>query len=259
MYQPPTAPQRIGGVLDDGFALFRASIKSTFLVAVAGGLLSAPLNRATQSAVVEGASAGGLATVLLMSLGVIAVTTIFMGAIVWMIDRIGQGGRPAIGEALNVGMRRLPALLVAGIIYGLALIVGLALLIVPGLFIGVALLFFYVAVVVERKGPIEGLQYSWQLVRGHWWRTAALVTIITIVLMILYILLGIVAGIVVALGTDFSLESGEMPWYIDFIVSPLIVGVVGPLGYALFMSVYRDLKLRREGGDIAERLAAAEA
>jgi hypothetical protein len=259
MYQPPTAPQRIGGVLDDGFALFRASIKSTFLLAVAGGMVSAPFNRLAQRAVVDEPNLGGIATAMLMGLAVTAITMLFMAAIVFMIDRIAKGATSSIAEAFSVALRRLPALLVSGIIYFLALVVGLVLLFVPGVFIGVALLFFYMAVIAERKGPIESLQYSWQLVRGNWWRTAALATIITIVIAILYLLLGVVAGVVVVLGTDISLESGEMPWFIDFVVGPLIVGVVGPLGYSLFMSVYRDLKLRREGGDIAARIAAAEA
>jgi len=51
----------------------------------------------------------------------------------------------------------------------------------------------------------------------------------------------------------------QLPWQIDFIVTPLISGVLTPLFYALLMAVYADSKLRNEGADIAERIAAAEA
>ncbi|MBN1240511.1 MAG: hypothetical protein JXB36_18555 [Gammaproteobacteria bacterium] len=259
MYRSPSAPQSIGGVLDAGFALFRESFKSVFFLAVAGGLVSAPANRILQAVVADGPGFTTYVNALLITAVMVVVTTLFMAVIVWLIDRIGGGERPAISQAFAAALRRVPALIGAGILYFLAVMVGTLLLLVPGIWVGVALLFFYMAIIVDGRGPIEGLGYSWQLVRGNWWRTAALVTIISIVLMILYLLLGIVVGVVVALGTDVSIETGELPWYIDFIATPLITGVVGPLGYALFMSVYRDLKLRREGGDIAERIAAAEA
>lgn len=244
MYQAPIAPQPIGGVLDGGFSLFRVAIAPVFVLAVAGALVSAPFNRAVQSIVANQPGLTGYVIVMLLVVGVLAVTTIFTGAVVSAIDRVAGGGRQSIPDALIVGLKRMPALLVSGVVYFLAVFVGMFLLIVPGIFVGIALLFFYMAVVVDDKGPIEALQYSWQLVRGNWWRTAALVLIILIVLLLLYFLLGIVAGIVIVLGTDYSIEAGESPWFVDYIVSPLIVGVVGPLGYALFMSVYRDLKLR---------------
>ena len=259
MYQAPTAPQSIGGVLDGGFALFRDSFRTVFLLAVAGGLISAPANRVMQSVASNGPGFATLAIVALVVVVLLALTLLFMAAIVRLIDRIGSGEQPSVPEAFRLAARCVPALILAGIIYSVAVMIGFVLLLVPGIWLGVALVFFYMAIILDGKGPIEGLRYSWQIVRGNWWRTAALLTIISIVLSVLYMLLAIVVGIVVALGTDVSLESGALPWYVDYIVTPLITGLVGPLGYALFMSVYRDLKLRREGGDIAERIAAAEA
>ena len=100
------------------------------------------------------------------------------------------------------------------------------------------------------------LSYSRGLVRGHWWRTAALLTITGIIVLVLYLILGIVAGIAVATNPD-ALETGAAPWYIDFVLAPLMAGVVTPLLYSLMFAAYYDLKVRHEGGDLAERIAAA--
>lgn len=259
MYQAPTAPQNVGGVLDNGFALFRVSIGVVFVLAVISGLISAPFERLAQAVVAGEPGLGAYALALAMGIVVMVLSTLFTAAIVWLIDRIGAGDRPRTSEAFAVGLRRVPALIGAGILYVLAVTVGLVLLILPGIFAGVALMFFFTAIIVDGKGAIAGLQYSWQLVRGNWWRTAGLALIIMVVLLLLYLVIGIVVGIVVALGTDAVLEEGQLPWYVDFIVTPLITGVVAPLAYALFLSVYGDLKLRREGGDVAERPAAVEA
>jgi membrane protein implicated in regulation of membrane protease activity len=111
--------------------------------------------------------------------------------------------------------------------------------------------------VLERLGPFAGLSRSRQLVRGHWWRTAALVTVIAIIISVIYVILGIVAGIIVAFNPDQVLEAGALPWYVDFVVNPLLSGVTTPLAYSLFIATYYDLRNRHEGGDIAERIAAA--
>jgi hypothetical protein len=114
------------------------------------------------------------------------------------------------------------------------------------------------AAVIDRRGPIDSLGYSWRLVRGHWWRTAALVTIVGIILMVFYVILGVIVGVAVVMNAE-QLAEGTMPWYIDFVLSPLLSGVVTPFGYSLFLAMYYDLKLRHEGSDIAERIAAQPA
>jgi hypothetical protein len=46
---------------------------------------------------------------------------------------------------------------------------------------------------------------------------------------------------------------------IDLIVTPVVSAFGTPLIYGLGLAIYYDLRLRREGGDIAERIAAATA
>ena len=255
MYTLATAPQSIGGVLDSGFQLFRASLSRTFVLAAVGTLLSAPLNIAAQGLVPD-PDTGLVIAVALGALVLIALTLTVTAAVIARIDAIAHGSDLSMGAALALGARRAPALFGAGFCYGLIVAVGLVLLIIPGLIFMVSLVFALYGVVTERLGPIASLSYSRGLVRGHWWRTAALLTIATIIVLVLYVILGIIVGIAVATNPD-TLETGAAPWYIDFVLAPLMAGVVTPLLYCLIFAAYYDLKVRHEGGDLAERIAAA--
>jgi hypothetical protein len=129
------------------------------------------------------------------------------------------------------------------------------LFIVPGLIFVIWFLFAPYAVIVERHGPLQSLSYSRAIVRGHWWRTAAIVTIVGIILVVVYTVLGIVATISVMTNPE-AVSAGQLPWYVQFVISPLLGGVAGPFGYSMLLAIYYDLKLRHEGADLAARIAA---
>jgi hypothetical protein len=65
----------------------------------------------------------------------------------------------------------------------------------------------------------------------------------------------LVVGVLV-FSNPASLATGQAPWYVDFVAGPVLSAVAGPLTYALVLSIYYDLKTRREGGDLAARIAA---
>jgi hypothetical protein len=117
--------------------------------------------------------------------------------------------------------------------------------------------FAWIAPVLDRKGPIESLSYSFALVRGRWWRTAALLTIIAFMVAVLYLLLALVAGMVAAMFGTGGTELGGALVLIEAVVVPLLYVVIIPLMYAMLIAVYNAAKLRHEGTDLAARIADA--
>jgi len=259
MYRLATAPQSIGGVLDSGFRLYKTCLKHTYVLAVAAALAAAPVNRAARVLEADPQSMGAVGVIMIGVLFAIVVSVVFYGAITSRIAEISEGSVPSAGASLGTGWRRGPALFGAYLCYGIAVLIGLLLLIVPGLYLMVTFAFAPFAAVIERKGPVESLFYSRDLVRGHWWRTAGLVTVIGIILVAVTMLLSIVSTVPLLMNPDMILDPGIFPWYVDYLVSPLLSGVFTPLWIALFLAVFQDLKLRHEGGDIAARIAAADA
>lgn len=257
MYTKPVSPQPIGGVLDSGFSLYRHSLKGTFVFAFLSALVSAPAGRIVQPAPGEPIDFG--------LLGVVWIVTLVLSVLLWTpivakIDAVQHGEELTAGDAVAVSLRRFPVVLGVVVLFSLAVGVGFALFLIPGIYLVVAFVFAPVAAITERKGVLDSFKYSFELVRGRWWRTAVLLTIIGIVGIVLYVLVGVVIGVIVAVGGFAQIDALEgVPWQVDFVIAPLIAALMTPLFYALLMAVFADSKLRYEGADIAERIAAAEA
>lgn len=262
MYEAPTVPMSVGGILDKGFSLYGAALPKTYAIAVVGSFVSAlctPVIRAqlladTPSSLVI----FGLAILL------IVVNMVVWGAIATRIDGVAHGTSLTIRQAIGAGWRRSPALFGALVLTYLLLLIGFLILIIPGVYLSVALMFANVVAVIEARGPIQSLSRSWELAKGNWWRTAITWTVTLCIMMIAYILIGIVAGIIAAVGVLGAAGPGApvasgTPWFLTYVIQPLLTGFLMPFSYALLLSLYYDLKLRNDGTDIAERLTAAEA
>lgn len=80
----------------------------------------------------------------------------------------------------NIG----PALLhtiIGGILFGIAVAIGLILLIIPGVYLLLALFFWTVFVAVEDESFYEAMQSAWDLSKGHKWQLLGLLLVIAII------------------------------------------------------------------------------
>lgn len=252
MYQRPEAPQSIGGVLDEGFKLYRASLSGvvvfTFFAMAAGQLP----NLVIDPAAVLPQFTTALAVALLVSL---AASMLFYAAAVGRMDAVAEGRELSAGAALRLGVVKMLPLLVFMLLYAIIVTVGLLLLVVPGILFSVSLMFGSYVMVVEGKGPLAALGDSHRLVWGHWWRTLVILSVAAVIVMALYMLAIFVLGFLAALGTvdagSSLLRLGEL------VLLPVLGAVVVPLFYALTLAIYYDLRLRRSGADLEARLGAA--
>ena len=77
----------------------------------------------------------------------------------------GQGRSPEIG-ALFRGMDRFFPLLVASLLQGIVVVVGLLLLIVPGIILALGLSLTGYLIVEQNMGPVDAMKESWRLTVG---------------------------------------------------------------------------------------------
>ena len=140
------------------------------------------------------------------------------------IIRMALGARMTVGEALGHGARRVPAYLVAGLIWAGPLIIDgyligaevwqapqtatggqliAALAIVLALFIiGIRMMMTSSVASAENAGPLEIVKRSWRLTSGHWWKLFALICIFLVLMLIVMMAVGAVVGILSALLFD---------------------------------------------------------
>lgn len=241
-------PLSIASVLDSGFVLYRASLSRVFAIAAVAALVTAPIGTAVQGFALE----QRLGMIFLLMFVALAVSLIFYGAIASRVGSIARGDEISVGRAFQIAFRRAPAALGASLLYFLAVWIGFVLLMIPGVWLGVAFAFCFLAIMIDSRGPIEGLVRSYRLVRGHWWRTAAILTVVGVIVMVVYFVLIFIVGILAVL--DPSVVGTQGPWWLDFIIGPLLSGLVTPLPLAMMYASYHDLALRHEGADLAHRV-----
>jgi len=89
-----------------------------------------------------------------------------IGAMRWFVER-----NPGSGLSGSLFTRRLlwtiGNLIVGSILYSVIVMIGLVLLIVPGIYLAVALFFYNYEIVVEGENAVEALSNSWSLTSGY--------------------------------------------------------------------------------------------
>ncbi|HSR82946.1 MAG TPA: glycerophosphoryl diester phosphodiesterase membrane domain-containing protein [Streptosporangiaceae bacterium] len=185
-----------------------------------------------------------------------------------------QAGRVSVVLAatlllLVIGIGVLLPLVVAIVVLALAHLAPLAILlgILGGIGTAVVEVLLWVrlsltmpAVVLERISPVGAVKRSWRLTRGSFWRLFGI--------LLLTLLIVIVAGYVLALPFAFIgsiVGGGSLNIFAAPVSTPLttlIIGAVGsivaatvtrPIGAGVNVLLYVDLRMRREGLDLAVR------
>jgi hypothetical protein len=252
VYKPVTTPQSIGGVLDNGFRLYRASLRKVVVLAYLGGLVA---QFPAMFVPLDPTALGGPMPPLfyVVWLVTMVISLIVAVAVIATLSAVMHGRELPIAEAVRVGGRKVLPFLVSSVLYAFAVTFGLLLLVVPGVLFGVSLAFCMVAVVVDDAGPLASFRQSHRLVRGNWWRTLVLLSVVLAVLLVFYVLLGFVAAMAVLFGAG---GQSIVVRVLDLILTPALGALVTPLFYAMYLAIYEDLKLRRSGADLEQRLSA---
>lgn len=135
-------------------------------------------------------------------------------------------------SALGVGTGL--SLLLAEILYGLTVFVGLLILIIPGIYLGVRYVLVPVTVVVERQGIGAAFTRSGQLVSGNWWRVFGIGVLVVILVLLAAGILGVLLA--VSLGPRIADVVGII---IDLLLYPFV--------YSALVLLYYDLRARKDG------------
>lgn len=261
----PEQPQSIGGVLDTAFTLFKSSIGVVWPICLLLALAGAPpaiylftkggagvLNSSDPFSVLSTMSQPGYMGANLLSM---ILSLWCFGALFLKMHAVGTDTELSVGAALQLSLGRVVPLFFMTILLVIAIILGVLLLIVPGLILTISLLLCWSLLLFENQGPVAALTGSHHLVWGNWWRTAAVLTVGFLIVMVLYAAVGMLVGLLL------PLVGGIEDFVMFGLVTSLLVAVLGnvlltPFYSALLIAVYWDLKLRKQGGDLAARVSA---
>jgi hypothetical protein len=167
---------------------------------------------------------------------------------------IAAGQPTSMRAELREAFLKLPWVLAILITWIVGVGLGLVLLVIPGLYLAVALPFAWPALVLRRMRFPESILYSVRVSRRSWWRTALIFTVGFVVLFVFY-----------AVGLVFALLLAPVIGAVDLAVVTAVATAVfasmgafaGPFLCALLIATFGDLQVRTEGSDLERRIAAA--
>jgi hypothetical protein len=207
-----------------------------------------------------------VALLLLIGLVTILGAVVVGAAVAHIGDSIFRGAPVTIRSALTIAVRRLPALIGAGLLFGLA-VFGIALLgatfsaffFVSGgaasflglvVFVGFIAAMLFVAIrwslltqtiVLEKHGPVEGLSRSWRLVAGSGWRVLGYTLFIALISGVIGAVIGVIPEAVLRMPPTTT--NGVV---VGSIFQGLLTVVIAPIALVMLF-LYYDLRFKRDG------------
>jgi hypothetical protein len=236
-------PMGIGEILSTAFQLYRRHWRTLLTIAAVVivpltllhyllGDLIRTQGETTRNGVVETASWSVGIAGLLTALASILMYLVLTGAITRAVAAEVAGQDPSVEQSYRFGFHRLGSVLLVSVLVGLAIIGGLILLIIPGIYIGVRLAVSIEALVVEGRRGTEAMGRSWELVGGHWWHAFGTIVVG-----------GLLTGIVNAVITA---PFGDTGWFAQGVAAAVATVVTLPYSALVGVLLYLDLRARKE-------------
>ncbi len=253
--QPVTKEFSTGEILGRGFSLFRQQFPRIVVPLFFGALIAAllrllfayetaPLTQrlATYTNITNATAALQAFSIITQLFGYLVLQTfaLFVVSVPFfaMALKIAYDSSnektPSLKAGFSIGFRRLPSLLLAGVIVGSLVTIGLILIVVPGVIFTVMFLMFIPAIVVENESGLGSLGRSRQLA-SHRWGVVFLVALVALIITVL-------------LNTLFGNLFGFLDLYSSSIVQPLYGLIPDVLGVSLLAVLYQSLRIK-EGGE----------
>lgn len=198
-------------------------------------------------------------TAALAGLGALVLLPFSIGAVYRAVTDVALGRPATVASVLRETLARYVPLLgliglvfVFAIVWVIAFVVGLVLLVLPGLavlclgvYLAVRWTLTVAAMMAEDVGPIRGLGRSWNLVRGQWWRTFGILLIVGLMQAVIGYALGFLFGLIAS-----AVTSGDVQLAVIAVGSTILGALVSPITTIAIVLLYFDLRVRKEGLDL---------
>jgi hypothetical protein len=260
---PPLKPRSFAELLDAVLQIFRLSLLKCLpyatLAIIAGQLSTLYYVSRGRLPVLDSNDPVGVALY-----GVGTLIFVMLSMTILLRQSTIAAGRPVTGSAdLLETLKRAPAIAAIALLAGAAVAVfmvpalalappyrtaGVAVMLAPAIYVAIALSFALPAFVLARKGVLASLAYSFRLVRGNWWRVAAMYCVGIAVILTLWVLVATIATMALS---DNAADDAAITRAITS-AAVLAVFAVGLTFYsALTLALFGDLEVRKTIGQVS--------
>ncbi len=261
-------PLSIGEVLDVAFKLY---FRNWWRLSAAVALVILPVevvNVLIRSSTIDSVSGGtiyfrdrtayhnGEIAIAILTL---AVSLIIVGFVFRAASEAYMGRRPEMRASMRFALRRIHLLvwtdLVELVPLAAALILlyvaigpaAVAILIVPVIWLLISWAVAVPALIVEGRVGTRALRRSFELVKGRWWSTFAIVLVgIGLVELVSGFLITLVAGLILSGASSLGVFL-----VVTFFIGMVVAALILPITVCVTTTLYYDLRVRKEGLDLS--------
>ncbi len=259
----PLRPLGVSEILDGAVHLVWRNARAALAIAIPFAVVRAGLGAWLAYATIESKDAVTIATIAALLLGVL-FGAVLTGLLAPMFSRDLLGTRISARESLHRVGRRVWALVGLGMVVTVGEGAGLAACLVGGVWLWGIWAVASPALVLERTGVRAALSRSVALVRGMFWRVwgiRALGWVLTSVLGVLISLpfQALASYISSTNPFDESPSVSQPALYVTILAVGTILSaaLLQPIGAAIDVLIYSDLRMRKEGMDIVLSIPTA--
>jgi hypothetical protein len=176
----------LSGVFDEAWRMYKTFARHllaiAFVIYLAAAIVTALL-----------ALAGGTVGILLGSLVSIIAAFLLQATLVKAVQDVRDGRADmSVSETVRQAVPFIAPVALASILAGIAITIGLILIIVPGLFLITIWAVIVPVIIIERSGAMASFGRSRELVRGHGWHVFGTLVLVYIIMLVVNIVLGLV-------------------------------------------------------------------
>ncbi|HEY9480501.1 MAG TPA: glycerophosphoryl diester phosphodiesterase membrane domain-containing protein [Gemmatimonadaceae bacterium] len=245
---PATAlrPRSATEIIDASFQLLRRHYTQLVAVAVVALLPYIVLVAVTGGATTDAATGVSGVGIILVFLAQWLCAALAEAAVIVGVSDAYLEGRVDITRSLASTVSRLPTIIGAGFVRGLAVLVGFIAFIFPAFYVMLRTFAIIPVVVLEEKSAGDSLSRSWELAKGEVGKIFLTLLLAWMIFFVLYFLLLMIVGML----------ASQNERAVSLVVG-LLMALVYPITGVVTTLLYYDIRVRREGFDL--ELLAREA
>ena len=278
----PLRPLGLSDILDGTFTAIRRNPKVMLGLSAAVGIASALVMFAAQAVFIHslrnvsvrsssdptgetslGALLGGEAGTVLAFIISLVLGAFLTGMLTIAITQDALGHKLSIGEVWQRVRPRLVRLVLLSLIIGTVPIIGLFFCIAPGVWLWGIWTVAVPAMMVERTKVFESLGRSFTLVKGTFWRVWGIRALGTLIAVVIGSMISVPFGLASGVGSALSSAGSDagpslLALALAALGSAVSTTITAPIRSGIDALLYVDLRMRKEGLDIALRQAVSE-
>jgi hypothetical protein len=211
----------LSGVMGEAWSMYKAHaahlLAIAFVIYVAAAIVAALLSLA------------GVFGSLLGSVVELFAAFLLQATLIKAVQDVRDGRADlSIGETVSAATPYIWSVAAAAILAGIAITIGLILIIVPGLWLITIWAVIIPVIVIERSGALASFGRSRQLVRGHGWHVFGTLVLVFVILLVVEFILGLIFA-----ALPLVLRSGLGTVISGTLVAPFLAVVVTLIYYRL--------------------------